>query len=171
MKTKISTMRRCMAKNIWLFAVVLVATLSSSCLGSNRILAAAELGDPPIYNPASKSYFQIVDKRSNWSMAYDAARTQTYKGVRGHLAIVDSVETHQFIAENFDFDGKAVWIGLRYFCSYHMLMWNNQRAYSPTDAGHFQAWHPQWHRHKTFCSSDCDPRRGREHLGDGPGRI
>lgn len=147
-----------MAKSVWLFAVVLVAALSSSYLGSGRILAAAELGDPPIYNPASKSYFQLVRNtgRSVWADAYKTALAQTYKGVRGRLAVVDSLETHQFISENFDLSRGAVWIGLRYWCDYRMLMWNDQRPYSPADPGHFQAWHPQWIRggyENTSCAS------------------
>ncbi len=158
MKTKISSMRRRMAKSFWLFAVVLVAALSSSCLGSNRILAAAgKPGDPPIYNPASKSYFQLLSKeksqRGNRIVAYRTALTKEYKGVRGRLAVIDRPETHQFILQTFDLS-REVWIGLRYWCRYRMLEWGGLRPYSPNDPGRFHAWHPQWYRNtQTVCAA------------------
>ncbi len=46
--------------------------------------------DPPIYNPASKSYFQLLKQtteKQSWRFAHGAALSRTFKGVRGRLAV------------------------------------------------------------------------------------
>ena len=72
--------------------------------------------------------------------------------MRGRLAVIDRPETHQFILQKFilqNFEvNKVIWIGLRYWCHFRLLEWNGLRPYSPSDPGHFQAWHPQWARGK-----------------------
>lgn len=113
--------------------------------------------DPPVYNPMTKSYFQLLtlDKPAKtWRIAKESAESLTYKGARGRLAVVDRLETHRFILENFDFRGPS-WIGLRYWCRFRMLEWSGQRPYSPTDPDRFHVWHPQWYRNEaTKCSSN-----------------
>lgn len=115
--------------------------------------AVSGVGDPPIYNPASKSYFQmqqLTGRDHRWREALEQARAQVFKGAQGRLAVVDSQETHEFIMRNFDVS-KEIWIGLRYWCDFRMLEWVGLRPYSPSDPGHFQAWHPQWSRHDQGC--------------------
>ena len=133
------------------------ALLLSLCLGAGQAWAAAGPNDPPIYNPASKSYFQILthtSRKENWIFAHRTALSRFYKGARGRLAVIDRPETHQFILQNFDLK-FPLWIGLRYWCSFRMLQWNGLRPYSPSDSGHFQAWHPQWYRNpQSICSPD-----------------
>ena len=118
--------------------------------------SAAKPGDPPIYNPASKSYFQLLTqttRKQGWGNARRAALSKTFKGARGRLAVIDRPETHRFILQNFDLR-KPIWIGLRYWCRFRMLEWNGRQPYSPGDPGHFQAWHPQWSRSsESMCKS------------------
>jgi hypothetical protein len=117
---------------------------------------AAETTSAPVYNPATKSYFQLVHNRSVsylWDRAQREAGTKYFKGVAGRLAVIDSAETHQFLLENFDIQDprKDIWIGLRYWCPVRMLQWEGQRLYSPTERDHFRAWHTPWHRLSHFC--------------------
>jgi hypothetical protein len=106
----------------------------------------------PIYNPATKSYFELfndnVPPPSNWDAAKTRAATKFYEGVRGRLAVVDSAETHKFIIQNFKLNWReaSVWIGLRYWCSVHMLQWEDGLPFSPSDASHFRIWHASWSR-------------------------
>jgi hypothetical protein len=124
--------------------------------GGNAYSAAGP-GDPPVYNPASESYFQLLaltTHKNRWSDARQMAASQIYKGVRGRLASVKDSETHEFILRTFDMS-REVWIGLRYWCRYRMLEWDGERPYSPSDPGHFQAWHSQWIANsRTFCPAD-----------------
>jgi hypothetical protein len=105
----------------------------------------------PIYDPASKSYFQLFNDNfnpGNWEAAKQRAGEKVFKGVRGRLAVVDSVETHNFIIQNFHLNWRdaSVWIGFRYWCSVHMLQWEGSLPYSPSDANHFALWHSSWSR-------------------------
>jgi hypothetical protein len=123
------------------------------CGGVSYARAAAGAGDPPVYNPVSKSYFQMLGttgRHGNWPESLEQARAQTFKGVRGRLAVIDSLETHEFVMRNFDVS-HPVWIGLRYWCEFRMLEWVGLRPYSPGDPGRYQAWHPQWSRGDQFC--------------------
>ncbi|CAN0577002.1 unnamed protein product, partial [Laminaria digitata] len=59
----------------------------------------------PIYNPETKSYFELridLPHPPNWGTAVRYARTKTYKGVRGRLAVVKDLQTHSFLQANFD---------------------------------------------------------------------
>ncbi len=117
-------------------------------MAGTTAFSAAKPGDPPIYNPASKSYFQLLTlttQTKSWRFAHGAALSRTFKGVHGRLAVIDRPGTHQFILQNFDIT-RETWIGLRYWCQFRVLEWNGLRAYSPGDPGHFHAWHPQWYR-------------------------
>src|SRR4051812_26537568 len=102
---------------IWLFWMLLSAPLWA---------AEGSLPTAPIYNPSSKSYFQLFNDNENpgnWEAAQMRAESKTYKGVRGRLAVIDSAETHDFILRKFDLTKRnvAVWIGLRYWCTVHLL--------------------------------------------------
>lgn len=123
------------------------------CLGNSGAWATSEVGDPPVFNPVSKSYFQLLKgtgKHGNWIEALRQASAKRYRGVQGRLAVVDRPETHQFIMENFD-TSKEMWIGLRYWCKFRMLEWVGLRPYSPSDPDNFQHWHPQWSRGDQGC--------------------
>lgn len=121
--------------------------------GAGAARAASGPGDAPIYSPATKSYFQMVQstgRHGNWPEALDQVRGLTYNGVRGRLAVINSPEAHEFIMRNFDVS-HPTWIGLRYWCEFRMLEWVGLRPFSPTDPDQFQAWHPQWARNHAFC--------------------
>ncbi len=81
------------------------------CMAGTTAFSAAKPGDPPIYNPASKSYFQLLTlttQKKSWRFAHRAALSTTFKSVRGRLAVIDRPETHQFILQNFDLSREAV---------------------------------------------------------------
>lgn len=107
--------------------------------------------EKPIYDPASKSYFELVHVRKaeapsaaipalDFQHALASASSRTYKGVRGRLAVVDSRETHEFIMLNLRPDAET-WIGLRYYCKLRKLKWSNGTFMSRNS---FQAWHTSW---------------------------
>lgn len=111
----------------------------------------------PIYNPYSKSYFQLFDdnlRPGNWVAAKRRAEMKSFKGVRGRLAVVDSKETHDFIIRAFNLTQHkwGVWIGLRYWCVAHLLQWEQGRPYSPSDPSKFKIWHSRWSRNT---ENDC----------------
>lgn len=125
-------------------------------LGTTGPGQAVETMSEPVYNPASKSYFQLVHDRSRsyrWDRAQKEAAKKVFKGARGRLAVIDSLETHQFVLRNFDIRSERtnVWIGLRYWCPVQMLQWEGNRLFSPTDPEKFRAWHTPWHRLRHFC--------------------
>ena len=137
-----------MARKARAFSGAFVVMLIPLCMAGTTAFSAAKPGDPPIYNPASRSYFQLLTQttqKQSWRFARSAALSRTFKGVRGRLAVIDRPETHQFILQNFDLSHET-WIGLRYWCRFRMLEWNGLRPYSPGDPGRFHAWHPQWYR-------------------------
>lgn len=76
------------------------------------------------------------------------AAAKSFKGVRGRLAVIDSVETHDFVLRTFDLTQRKyqVWIGLRYWCTAHLLQWEGHLPFSPSDPGQFKMWHSQWSR-------------------------
>ena len=119
--------------------------------------------DPPVYNPHTKSYFQLFrDNTTNWDSANKLAKTKYHKGVAGRLAHVEDMETHTFLLANLAIkkERNPVWIGLRYWCRLKMLQWTSDRAYSPSDPEHFRIWHTNWSHHGSRVSSACDSSSG-----------
>lgn len=134
-------------------AIAAAALLGGLCLAGGAAMAAAGPGDAPVYNPATKSYFQMLKTTShhgNWPESLEEAQTQFYKGVRGRLAVINTPEVHEFVMRNFDVS-REMWIGLRYWCEFRLLEWVGLRPFSPGDTDRFQAWHPQWSRGNQFC--------------------
>ena len=96
------------------------------------------LYDTPIYDPGSKSYFALIwARRENiyraftWAMADKQAATREYKGVHGRLAIVDTVEVHEFLERTFHTPCET-WIGLRYWCGPQKLQRQDSPNYNQT---------------------------------------
>jgi hypothetical protein len=120
----------------------------------------------PFFNPSTKSYFQLFTDNENpgvWQAARKRAATKVYKGVRGRLAVIDSMETHKFILQSFGLNWReaSVWIGLRYWCSARMLQWETGLPYSPSDATHFRMWHTKWARADgEACGMEASKRSG-----------
>ncbi|MGB8275853.1 MAG: C-type lectin domain-containing protein [Alphaproteobacteria bacterium] len=89
---------------------------------------AKELCNKPVYNPDTKSYFELAcpqegeDRRIEWHEAIKLAAKRVFKGVRGRLAVVKTQEVNDFLRDTFDPEAPP-WIGLRYFCKYNKLLW------------------------------------------------
>ena len=110
----------------------------------------------PILDPKTGSYFELrVDNgegnaEDNWNGASAKASRLTYDGRRGHLAIVRTMETLEFIRENFRIN-EEVWIGLRFFCKYRKLLWVNGDIHP---MARNELWARQWFRNaKVRCST------------------
>lgn len=112
---------------------------------------AEALLDTPLYNPETKSYFELVWVPPGWSIrgaefaeiswerARQFAHQQTYKGVRGRLALVKSEATHHFL-RRFQPD-RATWIGLRYWCHHGKLQLATGEFYPKTG---YAGWDRNW---------------------------
>lgn len=101
-----------------------------------------KLVDTPVYDPHSKSYFELVNQHLTYPEAKKYASTKVHRGVRGRLAIIRSRETQEFIVDTFKPDYEA-WIGLRMYCHGRVLFWVDgtklQRGKDYTNWG--KAWH------------------------------
>lgn len=144
---------RCRPRNrLRVFVAILVAMGASSAPSFGQ--DAAELGGP-VYDPASKSYFELVNVNGGekifsgirtyavgWETAKKLAEDRAYKGVHGHLAVIRTPETHFFLMKTFRTrDVDVAWIGLRYLCRTRQLEWVDGQIQAPTD---FQAWDSTW---------------------------
>lgn len=129
------------------FTALFAATLLVSFLSE----ASAAEYNKPIYDPYSKSYFELIPVTKELSpnkhlpelpfdKAAQVASGRAFKGARGRLATVKSRQTHELILEKLRPDTET-WIGLRYFCNTRELKWINGESLK---RGGFQAWHPQW---------------------------
>ncbi len=124
----------------WILVLGLVTSL-----GISQVSGKVEpLTDKPVYHPESKSYFELVQMKGiykrNWRHALEYASKRVYKGTRGHLAIVDSPELHEFLRQTFR-SNRQTWIGLRYWCAFRKLQWVNGKT---MNRGDFKAWNAQW---------------------------
>lgn len=120
-------------------------------LGSPLLAADLPLPRIPLYDPHSRSYFQLFDDNlhpGNWEAARKRAEQKFYKGVQGRLAVVDSAETHDFLMQAFRLDRRdvSVWIGLRYWCSARLLQWEDGLPFAPSEPERFRLWHADWSR-------------------------
>jgi len=138
--------------------------MNSARVAAGQGLPETPLG-VPIYDPDSKRYFALMrsdtrDFRSMWHTVTQQAQSQSFEGVRGRLAIVDSLEVHEFLLRHFPPQyGQWVWIGLRYLCQSRQLEWSDGRIFQP---GSFQAWAPNWKIDPYFC---MDTDRGSKNYG------
>lgn len=115
--------------------------------------------DRPIYNPESKSYFELLDGRHlngqgpTWEQARDLAAKRSFGGAQGRLAIIRSPETDMFIRINLR-PNHHTWFGLHYDCKQKKLIWTDGTDLKPGDYANWnpQGWYssPQW----GFCVGD-----------------
>jgi hypothetical protein len=115
----------------------------------------------PVYDPESKRYFALERApreppyRTMWDNVAALARSQEYKGVRGRLAIIDSLEVHSFLLRTFRPNQyEFVWIGLRYLCNAKKLEWSDGRIFQP---GSFQLWDAKWNQDVYTCIEKNNP--------------
>jgi hypothetical protein len=145
-----------MTLNRWL-ALIWVCAL----LGGAQPLCAAELLNTPVYNPVTKSYFEMVDgahgltkgynafEGPTWRQANEMAQERVYKGARGRLAIIRDSATHQFLASTFHPETE-VWVGLRYWCTLHQAQWSDGQNLK---TGDFQIWDKVWRADPYACNT------------------
>lgn len=139
--------------------LVLLLVFAFGRTASGQSWPDAAPGQPigvPVYDPGSKRYFALMHVGSDrlasiWESVVEAARRQSYKGVRGRLAIVDSFEVHEFLLRTFHPSRyQFIWIGLRYFCHAKKLEWSDGRIFK---RGEFQAWDPIWKQDSYACNT------------------
>lgn len=121
--------------------------------------AAADYGRPtyekPMYDPVSKRYFELVGYWEHpWREAVTDARKQVFMGVPGQLAVVDSLEIHEFLLRNFRTD-QFTWIGYEYWCAAQALVDSNGQHIVKPD---FQAWAPKWNPDPYACNDGVLPK-------------
>jgi hypothetical protein len=149
----------------WLPAIVvalLTAASGIACAAAPPEAPPGQLINVPVYDPESKRYFALmhVDSPIEWDSQWDKvnqhARTQVFKGIRGRLAIVDSLEVHEFLLRTFRPNHyQPIWIGLRYLCRSKKLEWSDGRMWQP---GSFQFWDSAgWNQDVFTCNSKDDP--------------
>lgn len=156
-------MPRCgVSRLLRLFAVAFVLALPAAPLVAqtyNDAPAGQKIGQP-IYDPVAKRYFELMraDPRpfhDVWDLVAEQARSLSFEGVQGRLAIVDSPEIHEFLLNTFHPGHyQYVWIGLRYLCRAKELVWSDGRPWKP---GSFQIWDAKWNQDVYTCGDKNDP--------------
>lgn len=141
-------------------ALALIAAAAVFQLATAPVAAQARpVYEKPVYNPATKSYFELVDGRSfhgqgpNWEEALRLAQQRNLNGVPGRLAIVRSPETDMFIRLNLR-PNQHTWFGLRFDCARKALIWSDGTELKP---GEYTNWNPNgWYSSPQwgFCVGD-----------------
>jgi hypothetical protein len=113
----------------------------------------------PAYDPVSKRYFELVSLEAagdgTWLKTEKFAEDQFFMGVHGRLAIVDSIEIHEFLLRTFRPNySQWIWIGLRYLCRQRQLQWSDGSLWK---VGSFEAWDTNWKQDIYFCAGTDDP--------------
>jgi hypothetical protein len=131
-------------------ACIAACLLMNSATPAGAQVAQEPKPGKPVYNPHTKSWFELrvdLPTPSNWRSAVKFARKKTFKGVRGRLAMVKDLETHSFLRANFDALGATL-IGLRYFCSFRKLVWIDGTEQTRKQ---FKMWNKKWYRTEIRC--------------------
>ena len=114
--------------------------------------AAKPLVGTPVYNPETKSYFELVRApvglsirgselaEIGWARARKYAASRIFKGVRGRLAVVKTKRVSDFLRDTFKPE-REVWIGLRFFCRTRTLMWVTAEIHPPSA---YKNWARPW---------------------------
>jgi len=131
--------------------LALAAAVTLFALSANRASAEMLLNEP-VYNPDTKSYFELYapDEKKvrehediyglSWRVASKIAVKRVFHGVKGRLAVVKTRAVSEFLKETFKPDIEA-WIGLRYWCKFHRLQWVDGEVWKP---GEFSLWGKIW---------------------------
>ena len=145
-----------------LYSVLMVLALTSTVLAQTdpykdkREHYTGRLWNFPVYDPSSKSYFELVEvKKGTWPVARAFAMRQVFNGVRGRLAIIKSKDTQDFLVKTFR-PPKEVWIGLRMFCFRRQFIWvTGERLDRRKD---YQNWGREWHYRDRYTPCKGGPR-------------
>ncbi len=140
---------------------LLAITLLLLCFASRVDAESEPVYDKAVYDPESKRYFMLLNLRAPpgtpyprneglpWGEAERDARSRSYQGVQGRLAVVNTPEIHEFLLKTFRPDVET-WIGLRYWCARRQLQ-STDGAVHGRDA--FKAWDPNWQQDVYACKS------------------
>lgn len=142
-------------------AFLLVAVARVSIAQTYQDASPGQIIGVPVYDPEAKRYFALEHAQlgpqylTMWNSVAEQAQRQVYKGVRGRLAIVDSLEVHSFLLRTFRPNHyQSIWIGLRYLCNAKKLEWSDGRLMNP---GSFQVWDKEWNQDVYTCNKKSDP--------------
>ena len=114
--------------------------------------AAEPLYETPVYNPETKSYFELARvvpgsstrgiplAEAGWMASTRLAARRVFKNAHGRLAVVKTKQVNDFLRVTFGPDTPA-WIGLRYLCRYNKLQWVTGEIH-PLDA--YSNWDRRW---------------------------
>jgi len=111
-----------------------------------------------VYDPASKSYYQLRVWTElggmPWDKANQYASEQSFKGVQGRLAVVEDYDTHLFLLKTFRIR-YPTWIGMKVNCKPIRAFWLDGKAVDELD---FNAWDmKQWYRdQKVTCMNGSE---------------
>lgn len=139
--------------------VLTLLLCSLGALAATRVPGFAQETGAPVYFPGTNSYYQlrVEDTPVYWLVARKNAASQSLKGVRGRLAVIQDPDLHKFIKKKFK-SRRAIWIGLRYWCGTRSLQWVTGEKHSP---GMFNPWARQWFRTaRTMCGSGTATKTG-----------
>lgn len=126
------------------------------------VIASARAADEgvynqPVYDPASKSYYALIDGRQRmtkyhpgyvWSEAQAEAPSRLWHGVKGRLATIPSIATYEFLLTTFHV-GTDTWIGYRYMCEAQQILDSSGRI---VPKGAFTAWDNPWKQDPFACA-------------------
>jgi hypothetical protein len=132
----------------------LVCLLLLLLCGATAAPAEGPVFGKPMYDPASKSYFELVAvtqaqipaykigmvPETSWDKAVAYAAARAYRGTQGRLAVVKSQETHEFLMTHLR-PAYPTFIGLRYSCKERRLEWVTGETHP---ANGFKAWDQHW---------------------------
>ena len=134
--------------------VLLLTTPSTAEVGRKSPSLDGTVSAGPYYNPATKSYFELIKmqnipgEESRWFGAKARAEKSFFKNTPGRLAIINNLETHQFLMRTFS--STDYWIGLQYFCRSKALKWVDGTDATQTK---FSAWDTRWSNTKIRCAN------------------
>lgn len=111
------------------------------------------LYDVKVYNPDTKSYFELKERAGGFpfQVANAFAKSQIFRGVRGRLAVIDSMKTQNFINRVIRPPAKKwgeTWIGLRLTCRPRKLVWVTGKVINKEKE--FTNWGRRWHYRKSY---------------------
>jgi len=107
------------------------------------------LYDTKVFYPKTGSYYEMVrstpgysirgnNPEISWSRAAQRAGGSSFKGFKGRLAVVRTPDVNRFLMETFR-PNQAVWIGLRYWCSFNKLQWIDGKFHDRSDWANWDA--------------------------------
>lgn len=150
-------------KRIILFLAICIVSIPNHVSGADDPYASrrayeGQLYDTIVYDPHSKSYFELVKRQAGFSDAWQFARTRSFKGVRGHLATIRSRETWEFLLQTLRPRGNETWIGLRMACRGRTLIWVDGKKLDRRKD--YANWGSAWHYKREY-----RPCKGRDAYG------